>query len=94
MYYKSYSLWKQSCQADYTTQEVAEQGARIGGISRLYYALFVLTLITYIMIFVNQIFMVYANNGSEKCCNICFLFVLIGGLIETGGYIGLIAVYS
>ena len=91
MYHKPFSLWKQECQAVYTTQDVADQGKQIGDISRLFLALFIITLVTYISVCLNQILYVFCG-GADNCCHFIFIFLI--GFVEIGGYIALIVVYS
>lgn len=56
LYYKPYSLWSISCSSDYSTYDIQAQGKLTGDLTKLFKGLFIVTLITYILAFVNQIF--------------------------------------
>jgi hypothetical protein len=89
LYYKPYSLWKASCQSEYTTEYVHEQGGLTGDSSDLFFAIYVTTLVLFIFSFITNFF--YLLESEKKP-----VFWLLGIIqaMEFGLYISLIVIYG
>lgn len=90
LYFKPYSLWKKSCQYEYSTYDMAAQGENIGKMSKLYTGLITMSIIQYGIISFELIFFL----SFLKCHQMTTLKVsiILLSFIEFAGFIALIVI--